>query len=71
MKEQRRLVLGFWLMVLGMGLVWFGFFGLVELRPVEALSDDEVMRRATEMGWVPIKEVIQTEAEPETTTKAP
>lgn len=65
MKFYKRLVVSIYLMIVGLGLIWFGFFGLVDLKPQEAFSDSEVRKRASEMGWVPIKEVLQ---EPTTTS---
>lgn len=58
MKAYRRLVTGLWLLVMGMGFLWFGFFGIVDLKPQMALSDSEVQQRAREMGWVPLKEAL-------------
>ncbi len=60
-KQYRQLVAALMAMVVGMGLLWFGFFGIVDMKPDSGLSDEQVLDRARELGWAPIKEILETQ----------
>lgn len=56
---MKRFISGLLLVTIGIGMMSFGFSGLLGAPQAEPISDAEVIERAKELGMIDLKEYLQ------------